>query len=147
MRRPARSRTAVRACGRETTMPGTPDSTVILHWDECQSAWARLSWRDWVRFRGLEADGLSLLVGAEAGEHYFLVCVLGDRGELVNVIPHRYVLSTDGRLVYGFDGLGKDERGEYCRIQVLRSPTTQDAARCGEFDTRAVSVDPAPPPT
>jgi len=58
------------------TMKGTPDNTVILHWDECQTAWAELPWRDWVRFRGFGEGGASLLAGAEAGEHYFLVCVL-----------------------------------------------------------------------
>jgi len=125
-------------------MPGTPDSTVILHWDECHSAWARLSWRDWVRFRGLDAGGVNLLIGAEAGEHYFLVCILGHRGELVNVFPHRYVLSTDGRLVHGFDGLEKAERDEYYRIQVLPSPTTEDSERCDEFDTRGFRVNLPP---
>ena len=70
-------------------MKGTPDNTVILHWDECQTAWMELPWRDWVRFRGFGRGGTSLLAGAEAGEHYFLVCVLGDGGELANVIPHR----------------------------------------------------------
>ena len=128
-------------------MPGTPDNTVILHWDECQSAWAKLSWRDWVRFRGFSEGGLSLLVGAEAGEHYFLVCVLGDRGELANVIPHRYVLSTDGRLVHGFDGLGKSEREEYYRIQVLHLPTIEDSERYSELDTRGFTVNLPPPHT
>jgi hypothetical protein len=33
-------------------MKGTPDNTIILHWDECRMVWAKLSWRDWVRFRG-----------------------------------------------------------------------------------------------
>ena len=64
--------------------------------------------------------------GAEAGEHYFLVCVLGDRGELCNVIPHKYVMSTDGKLVHGFDGLGVAEREEYCRIEELSSPSIED---------------------
>ena len=93
-------------------MAGSPDNTVILHWDECQTAWAKLSWSEWVRFRGAGEGGPSLLAGADAGEHYFLVCVLGDRGELANVIPHRYVLSTDGRLAHGFDGLAQAEREE-----------------------------------
>jgi hypothetical protein len=78
-------------------MPATPDNTVILHWNECGTAWAKLSWHDWARFRGFGKGGLSVLAGAEVGEHFFLVCVLGERGELANVIPHRYVLSTDGR--------------------------------------------------
>ena len=93
-------------------MAGTPDSTVILHWDECQAEWSELSWRDWVRFRGFDESGSRLLADAEAGEHYFLVCVLGDRGELCNAIPHRYVMSADGRLVHGFDGLGAAERDD-----------------------------------
>ena len=90
-------------------MKGTPENTVILHWDECHTAWMELPWREWVRFRGFGRGGLSLLAGAEAGEHYFLVCVLGDGGELANVIPHRYLLSTNGRLVHDFDGLGQAE--------------------------------------
>ena len=61
-------------------MKGTPENTVILHWDECRTAWTKLPWRDWVRFRGFGGGELSMLAGAEAGDHYFLVCVLGDRG-------------------------------------------------------------------
>ncbi len=60
-------------------MKGNPDNTVILHWQECQTSWAQLSWRDWVRFRGFGEEGRSLLAGAAAGEHYFLVCILGER--------------------------------------------------------------------
>jgi hypothetical protein len=125
-------------------MAGTPENTVILHWDECGAAWSRLSWRDWVRFRGLGAGGLSLLAGAEPGEHYFLVCILDDGGELANVIPHRYVMSADGRLVHGFDGLGAAEREEYYRIQVLVLPTLEDAERYGELDARALAVNLPP---
>jgi hypothetical protein len=127
-------------------MKGTPENTVILHWDECQSAWAELPWRDWVRFRGF-GEGGSLLAGAEAGEHYFLVCVLEDDGDLANVIPHRYVLSTDGRLVHGFDGLGASEREEYYRIQVLLSPTIEDSERYSELGSRGFAVNLPPPRT
>ncbi len=73
--------------------------------------------------------------GAEAGEHYFLVCVLGDGGELDNVIPHRYVLSTDGRLVHGFDGLGEAEREE-----VLPDPGAPHAHRRGLWSATASSA-------
>src|SRR5882724_6025733 len=125
-------------------MAGTPDSTVILHWDEGEAVWAELSWRDWVRFRGFDESGFRLLVGAEAGEHYFLVCVLGDRGEHANVIPHRYIMSTDGRLVHGFDGLGEAEREEYCRIQVLQLPSNEDSARANEFGAREFAVNLPP---
>ena len=126
---------------------GSPANTVILHWDECETTWAQLPWRDWVRFRGFDDGGLSLLAGAEAGEHYFLVCVLDDRGELANVIPHRYVLSTDGRLVHGFDGLRQAEREEYCRIQLLLMPTIEDSERYTELDARGFAVNLPPPHT
>ena len=124
-------------------MKGTPENTVILHWDECQTAWAELPWRDWVRFRGF-GEGGSLLAGAEAGEHYFLVCVLENSGDLANVIPHRYVLSTDGRLVHGFDGLGALEREEYYRIQVLHIPTIEDSERYNELGLRGFAVNLPP---
>ena len=125
-------------------MTGTPDNTVIQHWDECRTSWGELSWRDWVRFRGFGEGGHSLLAGAEAGEHYFLVCVLGDRGELTNVIPHRYVLSTDGRLVHGFDGLGEAERQESCRIEELPLPTVEDSERYQELGARGFTVNLPP---
>jgi hypothetical protein len=125
-------------------MTGSPDNTVILHWDECRSSWAELPWLAWVRFRRLSNGGRCRLVGAKAGEHYFLVCVLEDDGELANVIPHRYVLSTDGRLVHGFDGLAAAEREEYCRIAVLASPTAEDLARYDELEAREFAVNLPP---
>jgi hypothetical protein len=125
-------------------MKGTPDNTVILHWQECQTSWAELSWGDWVRFRGFGEDGRSLLVGAQAGEHYFLVCILGDRGELANVIPHKYVMSSDGRLVYGFDGLGDAEREEWSRIEELALPSAEESARYEEFGLRGLAVNLPP---
>jgi hypothetical protein len=125
-------------------MKGTPDNTVILHWEEGQAVWAQLAWQDWVRFRGFGRGGSTLLAGAEAGEHYFLVCVLGDGGELANVIPHRYVLSTDGRLVHGFDGLGASEREEYYRIEMLLLPTLEDSERYNELGSCGFSVNLPP---
>src|ERR1700709_1681085 len=121
-------------------MKGTPENTVILRGGASGGAGAQLPWPDWVRFRGFGEGGKSLLAGAEAGEHYFLVCVLGDGGELDNVIPHRYVLSTDGRLVHGFDGLGEAEREEFYRIQVLRLPTIEDSERYRELGARGFTV-------
>src|SRR5215467_13733636 len=112
-------------------MPGTPDNTVILHWDECGTTWAKLSWHDWARFRGFGKDGLSILAGAEAGEHYFLVCVLGDRGELANVIPHKYVLSTDGRLCTGSMGWNREN---------AKNITGFKCCRCQRSRTRSVTM-------
>ena len=39
-------------------MTGTPDKAVILHWDEVGTAWAEVSWHDWVRFRGMQRGPL-----------------------------------------------------------------------------------------
>ena len=61
-------------------MKGTPDNTVILHWDECGMSWGKLSWHDWVRFRGCALGRESLLAGAKPGEHYLLVCVTSGAG-------------------------------------------------------------------
>jgi hypothetical protein len=51
-------------------------------------------------------DGTSWKL-ANAGEHYFLICMLENAGGLADVIPHRYSLTTDGRLAHGFDGLAE----------------------------------------
>jgi hypothetical protein len=125
-------------------MKGTPENTVILHWDERVAAWAQLSWRDWVRFRGLGEGDVSILVGAAAGEHYFLVCVLGSRGELCNAIPHRYMMTTDGRLVHGFDGLEDAERKESNRIGNLLFPTAEDLERCKQLLAREFAANLPP---
>lgn len=121
-----------------------PDKTLILHWIEGQRAWAELPWVDWVRFRGLGEERSSLLMGAEAGEHYFLVCMLGPHGELSNVIPHRYVISNDARLVHGFDGLEIAEREESDRLGELASPTIEDIERYAELGERGFAVNLPP---
>jgi len=125
-------------------MKATPDNTIILHWDECGAAWGRLSWSDWVRFRGLGEGKTPSLIGAAAGEHYFLVCVLGHRGELCNAIPHRYLISTDGRLVHGFDGLEESERAESDRIEDLLFPTNEDLRRCRQLLAREFAANLPP---
>lgn len=120
-----------------------PHKTLVLHWIEDRSAWTELSWLDWVRFRGFSNDAREL-TGAQAGEHYFVVCMLGIHGELRNVIPHRYIVSTDARLVYGFDGLDNAEREESDRIAELVSPTIEDTERYAELGDRGFSLNLPP---
>src|SRR5712671_6950290 len=50
---------------------------------------------------------------------------LGDHGELRHAIPQRYVMSTEGLLSYGFDGLEAEEREESSRIEELDMPTPE----------------------
>jgi hypothetical protein len=121
-----------------------PDKTLILHWIEAQNAWAELPWLDWVRFRGFGNERSSILVGAEAGEHYFVVCMLGSLGELCNVIPHRYVISNDARLVHGFDGLDVKEREESERIEELVAPTIEEQERYSELGGRGFAANLPP---
>jgi hypothetical protein len=124
-----------------------PDTTLILHWIEEQNIWAELPWFDWVRFRGFGKERSNLLVGAEAGEHYFLVCVLGPCGDLCNVIPHRYVISNDALLVHAFDGLAVAERDEADRIEELAAPTAEDIERYNELCGRRFAANLPPPRT
>ena len=125
-------------------MTKIPHKTVVLHWVEQRNAWAELPWPYWVRFRGYDKEHSRSLVGAEAGEHFFLVCMLGTHGELCNVIPHRYVISTDARLVHGFDGLDVAEREESDRIEELASPTIEDIERYDELVELGFSVNLPP---
>src|SRR3954470_3730859 len=131
----------------KVVVTGTRDNAVVLHWDEVGTTWAVLSWHDWVRFRGMEPGENTLLAGAEAGEHYFLVCVLGDDGELRHAIPHRYMMSADGRLVYGFDGLEAEEREESSRIEELDVPTPHEIKRYNELGARGLAANLPPPRT
>lgn len=124
-----------------------PHKTVVLHWVERHSTWAELPWLDWVRFRGYDSGKPSSLAGAEAGEHFFLVCILGKSGELCNVIPHRYIVSSGARLVHGFDGLDSDEREESDRIGQLAFPAVEELARYNELGERGFSVNLPPPHT
>ena len=124
-------------------MGDVPHKTLVLHWIEDQRAWTELSWPDWVRFRGF-GDDMRGLAGAAAGEHYFVVCMLGIHGELRNVIPHRYIVSTDARLVHGFDGLDVAEREESDRIADLILPTIEDTERYDELGDRGFSVNLPP---
>jgi hypothetical protein len=121
-----------------------PSKTLVLHWVENRSAWAELPWLDWLQFRGFGKERASLLVGAEAGEHYFLVCMLGIHGELCKVIPHRYVISSDARLVHGFDGLEVAEREEADRIEELALPSAEDIARYNQLAERGFSANLPP---
>ncbi len=125
-------------------MTKIPDKTVVLHWVEGRSAWAELPWSDWVRFRGYDKKHSRSLAGAEAGEHFFLVCMLGAHGELCNVIPHRYVVSAEARLVHGFDGLDIAEREESDRIGELAQPTMEDIERYNELGDRGFAVNLPP---
>ena len=125
-------------------MSTIPHKTVILHWNESQGEWTELPWLDWVRFRGFGKEQSSLLVGAEAGEHYFLVCKLGIGDELFDVIPHRYVVSADARLVHGFDGLNGVERDESDKIEELDSPTIEEIERYNELVDRGFSANLPP---
>jgi hypothetical protein len=128
-------------------MNGIAKDVIILHWDETRAEWDTFAWSDWVRFRAFVEDRLPELSGAKPGEHYFVVCMMGERGDLADVIPHKYILSADGRLVHAFDGLDAVERAERRRLGRLPAPTVEDTERYNELCTLGFAVNLPPPHT
>src|SRR4029079_10536357 len=121
-----------------------PHKTIVLHWVERCSSWSEVPWADWVRFRGYDSEKMTSLPGLEAGEHFFVVCMLGVHDELRNVIPHRYTISENARLIHGFDGLDAAERVESERIGELTFPTIEEIERYDELGERGFSVNLPP---
>jgi hypothetical protein len=123
---------------------GKTDTTLVLHWMEEQRAWVELPWFEWVRFRGFGKERSSFLSGADPGIHYFLVCKLGPAGELCDVIPHRYIISNDARMIEGFDGLKPEERDEAYRLEDLPFPMSEEVDRLNELGARGFAANLPP---
>ena len=54
------------------------------------------------------------------------------------------MMSAEGRLVYGFDGLEAEEREESWRIEELDIPTPQELRRYDELVARSLSANLPP---
>src|SRR5437667_9833 len=87
----------------------TPPSDLpqVLLWRD--GAWHPIEWACWMSFRGI-GESFVPLPEVGAGEHHFVVCAVED-GRLFNIIPHRYLVDADGRIVDDgyFDVLSTDE--------------------------------------
>lgn len=86
----------------------------VLHWR--QGSWHPIDWDTWPHFTGW-AKPWAPLPGVGTGEHYFVVCILSD-GRLYNIIPHRYLVDSDGRIIGDvyFGVLTDDEIPHYKRL-------------------------------
>jgi hypothetical protein len=54
------------------------------------------------------------------------------------------MMTTDGRLVHGFDGLEETERKEFNRLGALLFPTVQDLERCQQLLAREFAANLPP---
>ncbi|MGH6776767.1 MAG: hypothetical protein ACRECL_01970 [Bradyrhizobium sp.] len=71
------------------------DGQQVLHLRD--GTWHGIPWVSWLKFRGI-GEGWAPLPHVRAGEHYFVVCVVED-GRLFNILPHRYLIDRDGRII------------------------------------------------
>jgi hypothetical protein len=92
-----------------------PFEMLVLHWNEATKTWDRISWDDWSHFRALRGrDEFRPLQNVRRGDHFF-VCIAADERTVFNIIPHRYRVDGDGRIVdHDFDDLSPEE-GEIIR--------------------------------
>lgn len=74
------------------------DAMLALHWNEAARTWDKIAWCDFMRFKTF-GDEFRPLAGIGAGNHWFVVCVVDDQQNLFNVLPHRYLIHHDGRIV------------------------------------------------
>lgn len=98
----------------------------VLHWRD--GSWHAIeNWDNWMRFAGWEKPWEPLShVGP--GEHYFVVCVQNN-GRLFNILPHRYLVDGEGRIVpdnyFGILSPGEIERFRALNKRHYESPQTQ----------------------
>jgi hypothetical protein len=83
--------------------------------------WTPVDWFDWghMRFHG------GLLPGIPAGDHYFVVCILADNGDIINVISHRYILNEEKLPEEHSDQSLTDEERAFWRKVLLDEKATR----------------------
>jgi hypothetical protein len=85
------------------TNMGPEEDMVIFHWNEAARTWDQKSWQDWMCFMGVgdgpQGEKFRPLPGIRAGDHYFVVCIVDEDRTLYNILPHRYLIDHDGRIV------------------------------------------------
>jgi hypothetical protein len=79
--------------------------SVAMHWNAHLRTWRRITWDMWSHFRSGETAIPCLI-----GDHYFVVCVFDLDGQVVNILPHRYLLNEYGLITsHDFDDLSEEE--------------------------------------
>jgi hypothetical protein len=129
----------------------------VLHWLSDEDRWEPIAWDDWLAFLGdwtpsVEPPGISMsgsmsvllpsvgLTGILGGIHYFVVCI-HDRGAVVNIIPHKYLVESGGR--FGTDNsvaFNRDDRENYLRVMYTEGASPADAARLAELRNKMIGA-------
>ena len=125
----------------------------VLHWLSDEDRWEPIAWDDWLAFLGdwtpsVGPSGISMsvllpsigLTGILGGIHYFVVCI-HDRGAVVNIIPHKYLVESDGRVgADNFVAFSHDDREDYWRVMCPEGASPVDAARLAELRNKMIGA-------
>jgi hypothetical protein len=128
----------------------------VLHWLSDEDRWEPIAWDDWLAFLGdwmpsVGPSGISMsvlpsigLTGILGGIHYFVVCI-HDRGAVVNIIPHKYLVEFDGQVeADNFVGFSRDDREDYRRVMSAKGASPADAARLTELRNKKIGAHDPP---
>ena len=118
------------------------DDFLILHWLPHEDRWETIPWAAWYAFM---IPPRSALPGISGGVHHFTVVVF-DGEDLVNIIPHKYLIEPDGSIGRdNFSGLTKEEREDDRRMMLARELTAEDKARLEQIREKMSKVYRPPP--
>lgn len=120
------------------------DDLDLYWWDQESNSWPRAEredWQPWISKGGLKGDSKSPL---PPGERFYVTCVCGDKGLIVNIIPHRCIIAAAGETLDHPDyPLSKQECEEQSSLAV--STNDLDTPRYHELCERVYDWSLAPP--
>src|SRR5216684_4778182 len=105
-------------------MTGDP---LIYCWNREFSRWLKVGLFEWINFRRVNGDWRPLL-GVSDGEFYFAVCVVDRIRTLLNIVPYRYRVDAEGRILScRFDDLS-DAEVERLDLLVMKANLSSEEA-------------------
>jgi hypothetical protein len=111
------------------------DSTRVLHWLPGENRWVEIDWDDFLAFREVTVP-FRALPGVAGGVHYFVVCICDD-GQTYNVIPHKYLVESNGKIGRdNFYGWNREEREDFSRLMLAREFKPHEEARLREIQEK-----------
>lgn len=100
----------------------------LIHLQWHAGEWKTLDYDSWMRFRGGEAPA-HIIQRMTDRNNYFVVAVIDKEAGLCNLISNNFKLVNSRVESVADDYLTAEERQEYARIWVNRSPTAEDELR------------------
>jgi hypothetical protein len=101
--------------------------TLIYCWDREFSRWLKVGLLQWTDFRRVNGDWRPLL-GVSDAEFHFAVCVVDRIRTLLNIVPYRYRVDAEGRILScRFDDLS-DEEVERLDLLVMKANLSSEEA-------------------